>query len=306
MVWTFDTVKEKWRTSLVENTGVQSNFYSIETNEGHDDSIEKLLSDIETDAEGPYTDLLQGRIPQGQARANFSVFLATLYLRTPAVIEAVAGAHADLMNLDLQMLTSSPEAFAKASREIEQETGKGLGDRRKLHEFVTDRTRYTMHIDRKVGLRIIGAADEIAPLLYKRRWVVCTAIEGFFISSDHPIYRWVPEDTRHPIYGDGGFKNPRAVITFPLSPGKMLLMAGPDVEEGTFFLDAESVYEANEARAHGAVRQIYSPFRDEDMAAMAMKHRNAVLRMGRLPSDGRPEIKVVRKMRGRDKGPSSA
>ena len=43
MIWTFDNQTEKWRPSTVENTAVQSNFYSVRTEAGTNDEIEVLL-----------------------------------------------------------------------------------------------------------------------------------------------------------------------------------------------------------------------------------------------------------------------
>src|SRR5690242_349243 len=44
MIWTFDLVQSRWRTSTIDNTAVQSNFYSVETPEGPNDGLETLLS----------------------------------------------------------------------------------------------------------------------------------------------------------------------------------------------------------------------------------------------------------------------
>src|SRR5690242_13110279 len=93
MIWTFDNQTERWRASTVENTAVQANFYSFETNDGPNDQLENLLADIESDAASPYEMLLADQIPSGQKKADFAVFLATLHVRTPAMINAAARGH---------------------------------------------------------------------------------------------------------------------------------------------------------------------------------------------------------------------
>jgi hypothetical protein len=300
MIWTFDNQTGKWRPSTVENTAVQTGFYSVETEAGVNDELEDLLGKIENDAAAGYEALLAGEIPQGQVKANFSMFLATLHLRTPAMINATAAGKAEMMNLELEMVLSSREMFESAARRYEQKTGKSLGDYEKLRSFVSDKSGYDLAVWQKLGLSIIGAADKIAPLLYAREWVVCRAMEGFFVTSDHPVFRWVPPETHHHLYGDGGFQNIKAEITFPLSPERLLMITGTDLIEPVVPLDGEAVTIANEMRALAAERYVYSHRRDDGIAALALEHKDSQHRWAISSSPERPNVKVRRRI-GDDK-----
>ena len=304
MIWTFDNQTGKWRPSTVENTAVQTGFYSIETEEGFNDELEWLLAKIESAAAPGYDALLADEIPQGQVKADFAMFLATLHLRTPAMINATAAGKAELMNIELEMILSSREIFESHARRYEKETGKSLGDYEKLRSFVSDKSGYDLAVRQKLGLSIIGAADKIAPLLYAREWFVCRAMEAFFVTSDHPVFRWAPPETHHHIYGDGGFQNIKAEITFPLSPERLLLISGTDPGKPVVPFDAEAVRVANEMRAFAAERYIYSHRRDDGIAALALEHKDSQHRMeiGRPMGGEPPNVKVVRRIESDEGG----
>lgn len=295
MIWTFDNQTSRWRPSTVENTAVQTNFYSIDTDEGPNDEIESLLSKIENEAAAGYELLLADEIPSGQIKADFAMFLATLHLRTPAMINAVAAGKAELMDLELDTILRSRESFESFAKQYERESGKSL-DYDELQSFVHDKSRYDLAVTHKIGLSIIGAADGIAPLLYDREWTICHALDGFFITSDHPVFRWSPSETHHPIYGDGGFKNFKAEITFPLSPNRLLLMTGRRRSEPVALFDAEGVNAANEARAFAAQRYVYAHRRDDEIAAMALEHKDQLHQMVIERSGERPNVRVVRRI----------
>lgn len=226
------------------------------------------------------------------------MFVATLHVRTPAMINAVAAGHAQMMDFELEQMLRSRTSFEAASARFERDTGKPVGDYEALRAFISDKSQYHLAVTQKLGLSIIGAADDIAPLLYARQWVVCGALEGSFVTSDHPVYRWAPPGTRHGVYGDGGFKNRKAEITFPLSPTKLLLMFSPDEAEGppepNVLLDREGVASANEMRVLAAERYFYSSARDDQLATLAKEHPRATPQLKIDFPGRRANVKVVR------------
>ena len=51
MIWTFDNELERWRSSTIENTGAQTNFYSVPDGKGgHIDALDDMLTSIENNA----------------------------------------------------------------------------------------------------------------------------------------------------------------------------------------------------------------------------------------------------------------
>src|SRR4051812_20685393 len=91
MIWTYDKQRGTMRPSRIEETGNQNNFYSVQREDGsYNDVLDLWLQGVESDAARPYEELLKGNIPTGQAKADFSVFVSSLYARSPALIRANA------------------------------------------------------------------------------------------------------------------------------------------------------------------------------------------------------------------------
>jgi hypothetical protein len=296
MIWTFDNQTEKWRPSKVENTAVQSNFYSIETEDGWNDGIDDLLGEIEAAAVPGYEMLLADKVPTQQARADFATFLATLHLRTPAVINAFAQGEAEVMDRIADMFMEDREAYERFAAERTKRTGEPPVSHERFMEFKRDKSRYTLQVSQKRGLSAIGAADRITPILFDRNWFVCTPLTGYFISSDHPVYRGSPSEPDHEIKGDGGFMNEKAEVSFPLSPNRLLIIIanGPAKEGEPMVLMPEQVDAANQMRAYAAERYVYSHLRNDDVGKLAIDQRDHQHRLGIIGPGETPEVKIVR------------
>lgn len=97
-----------------------------------------------------------------------------------------------------------------------------------------------MEVSKESTLITLSASDRLTPILNKMKWCLVAAEHSYFISSDNPLVREVDPKTHHPIYGDNGFINKTAEVTFPLSPKVLLLLlwdeSAPDL--GAFERDA--------------------------------------------------------------------
>uniref|UniRef100_UPI0035CC2FFD DUF4238 domain-containing protein n=1 Tax=uncultured Sphingomonas sp. TaxID=158754 RepID=UPI0035CC2FFD len=299
MIWTFDSQLERWRPSTVENTGAQTNFYSMPDGKGgHIDWLDDALTAIENRAVAGYEALASGRIPTGQHRADFAMFVATMFVRSPAIINATASGHALYADIISQRMVSSKGEFDRCAAAYRRDTGNDLGSYDKMRAFLRNRDGYKIEVSQKAGLKIVGAADEIWPLLYDRAWYILDAGENFFISSDCPVDRWAPEASAHPFYGDGGFKNIAAEITFPLSPSRVLLMVGQNPRTSAtgphLILTGDEVFRMNARRIRAAERYIYSPAVDAEVARLSVENRSYKLRFVAGDPDDQPNILIKR------------
>ena len=92
-VWTYDNVKNTIRNSIPKETANETNHYSGLNELGeYDDNIEKMLESIEDKAAAIYPKVLRNETITGQDRSDFAVFIATLYTRSPAIMNAYAEA----------------------------------------------------------------------------------------------------------------------------------------------------------------------------------------------------------------------
>jgi Protein of unknown function (DUF4238) len=106
-------------------------------------------------------------------------------------------------------------------------------------------------------------------------WALLSPRAGYFITSDNPLARQVHRDTVHPVYGDMGFVNPTAEITFPLSPELMLLLVWEPRSQRTASLPAEFVIKANEIRAAQSDQYLYAHVQSPVLEQLAARFRDS-------------------------------
>jgi Protein of unknown function (DUF4238) len=111
-------------------------------------------------------------------------------------------------------------------------------------------------------------------MFFQMNWYIIDAAEGYFITSDNPLVREVRRDTRHPIYGDMGFLNETAEITFPLSPQKLLLLAWSNAPRRAS-VPLDSVRRANEARAAQSDRFLHSHVKSAEIEQLAARFQDS-------------------------------
>jgi hypothetical protein len=277
MVWTYDMQAGTVRPSRVEETGTQRNFYSPQRDDGtYFDGLEQWLAAVESDAAAPYERLLAGEIPTGQERMDFCTFLASLHLRSPAMINAVAEGYGKMIQHTVGVVWRNREQFERSLDQIDADIGtppSGVS-RDDLWEFYQNKEGHVVEVDQKRGLSIMSASNRIQEILYRRHWYLLVATQGFFITSDSPVYRGVPEGQGYGPYGDGGFINPAAEITMPLSPTHALLVTGREKRPGPTLIGREGVQFMNRIRAQGAARLLFSHVRDAGVSKLAAEHKD--------------------------------
>jgi hypothetical protein len=295
MVWTYDNQRQTVRPSRIEETGAQTNFYSVQLDDGtYYDGLDEWLRAVEDAAARPYEQLLAGTIPLGQARADFATFVASLYARSPALIRANAIGYAQFLQHMTDLQLGDRDRFEAFMDKWEAESGREPTDRDKLFEFWADRDRYTIAISQKKGLTALSVSDELAEIMYGRWWYLLDATSGFFITSDSPVYRGTPESQHGPLMGDGGFRNPAAEITVPLSPQRMLLITGQKFTSDRFLMSGDQVWSLNRARAIAADRFLYSHVKDDRVSQIASDHKDTPERFRIHGAGPFSEVKVTR------------
>lgn len=171
MVWVYDLEQRKARPSKPRNTAKHSNLYSPIGPDGQRvDLMEKALSDLESAATTPYLQLLSGEIPRGTARAEFALFVAMQYLRSPRHIRSMADGEARMMHQMMMMQTPDKEALASLHEEMGRPLSPEQVDRQ--WDFINDPKRYGISVHLQRGLVALGAAPGIAKILESRRWYI--------------------------------------------------------------------------------------------------------------------------------------
>lgn len=298
MIWTHDMERSKTRPCVPAETGFGTNFYSIQDQGGEwYDGLDEWLRDVENKAEEGYAKLLEGETPQGQLRADFATFLSSLYVRSPAMIRASAEGYGRFIQQIMNVEWGTRERFEKRLDQYESAHGPIKLPRDDLWEFHNDKSRYTIQIDKKRGLSVMSASDDIQKILFERRWCLIYPSDGYFITSDSPVYRFVPEGADFGPYGDGGFVNPAAEVTLPLSPHVCLLITGKDLGSNRLVLPRRSVEMLNEMRAMSADRFLYSHRADAPLADLGTRFNQPGIRLDVDGGGPYAEVEVMHRMR---------
>jgi hypothetical protein len=278
-VCTFDAMNGKSWFAAVGETAVESHFYSGELGDGSKDpQIETHLAQIESKAAPVYEGLLRGDIPgQSQGRMDFAHFLGLMVSRTRAMRRMAAEIRGRRLQALMFAAAQSPEAFDAAVRGYEKEIGRRLSleERERARQAMIDPSEYEFEIPKFETFRALGAADKLATLFFKMEWCLLKARKGFYITSDNPVCRRVHQSTIHPIYGDRGFLNRTAEVTFPLSSSVLLFLSWNSHAIRGATLPPEWVRTANEVRASQSDQYLYAHVHSSALETLAARFRDS-------------------------------
>jgi hypothetical protein len=168
------------------------------------------------------------------------------------------------------------DAFTGLVKRFEKDTGHKLSEdqKNKFREALIDPTEFVFGIPKERTLMVFGAIKELIPILQAMHWCIIRPKHGFFITSDNPVVQWIDPKTRHPIYGDHGFRHKTVEVTFPLSPKAVLFAAWRSVQK-EFHLDRDDVLSINKMRASHADRYLFTHVRSKALKRLAIEFKGS-------------------------------
>jgi hypothetical protein len=275
-VWTYDSQTGKSWSQIPEETGITTHFYSLERDDGTQDTrIEEMLSEIESRAAPVYEALLRGIIPaiNTQERVHFAEFLAMQFVRTTGMRRMSAEIHSHGLQSLCFAYAQHDGAFETLIRGVEKQRGKTMDDATKdmLREGLRDPSRFDIEVPKHLTIKALGAADALSPIFYNMKWSIAQPIGGYFITGDAPVIRTTDPKTRHPVMGDHGFNNRTAETSFPLSPQTMLLTSWDADARDHGLFEKEHVDALNELRAIHSERFLYTHVNDASIAELSKR-----------------------------------
>lgn len=289
MLWAYDKKLGRMHPSRVENTGGQGNFYSVRREDGElDHRIDEHFQTVESKAADPYDRLVRGEVLEGQARADFATFMATLYVRSPGMIRSTAEATGKMMQAFMNFQWNDQAAY---DRSIDDAIAAGVMDpdvdRKKMYEFWKKKD-FSISVLEQAGLMGLGAADPIQEILFNRNWFLLDSPGEKFITGDQAITIWNPP--RPPFYS-GGFADVESEVSFPLSPALCLLITDRDLGFHRTVVTSDAVWRLNEFRAMEAERMLWSSVRDNRILDLALKYPAS---RGRFKMSGEERLAKVK------------
>jgi Protein of unknown function (DUF4238) len=261
-VWTYDAETNDTRPAAPRNTAVQTHFYSAEGVGGTMDTrIEEYLAKVEGAAAPVYEALLRGELPgdYSQARADFATFLALMYVRTPAMRRMRGEGYGRYLQILVYAHAFDDRIFERTVEGFERKRGEPLDTetKKRLRRDMLDPSGYALEIPKEKTFEVLNVADKLAPIFCKMRWSLLAAEHGYFITSDNPLVRTVEPRAHHRMYGDHGFLNKTAEVSFPLSPKLLLILSWDETALERGVLGRKHVTALNRVRAAYCDRYLY-------------------------------------------------
>lgn len=280
-VWTFSKNGAKPRSAVPKTTGTEGHFYSVENDDGtHDTSIEQLLSKIEGSAIEPYEKLINGEIPIGVQRDNFSIFIATMLMRTRSARRMYAELDSRIIQLLTHATAAHDGAFESLIRKVETREKRLVSqeERDRTRSVMLDPSSLELHIPKERTLLVLDTANEIAPIIRDMWWSVVEPNHGFIISSDNPVCKTVV-GRRRSIF-PAGFYDENVEVSFPLNPKRMLLMSWQKGLPQTFKVSREFIDERNATRVICAENEVYSHIRHVNTQRLVERYASHRMSIG--------------------------
>lgn len=286
---TYDATTNTQRKSKPTSTAYEVNIYTPIGEDGkHIDYLEGELAKIETVASQILPDLIARKKLSDEAKLNFSVFLATMFTRSPVQLRQFASAIGSMTFWQAEHVLNS---------ELQQKKHKGNLTQTDLNtlELIKNKPKLKMEVDRKVGLTAFQQVPSLAAIISKMTWTFEISENQQIITSDNPFF-WIsagPEKV-NPNYGFG-LAHPQAVIPFPICPNLILRIDWDNSNHWkSLRLDKNKAKLANKYQAKHKDRFLYFRDYDDGICRLGLKYKSPInqINMG-IQS---PEIQVVRKL----------
>lgn len=245
-IWRFSRNEGDPELKRIDKVAVKFHLYAPRGADGsRNDAMERQLADLENWFGGPVWQAVCTDYPDfawEPLRKMVALLAAVSWLRTPLQFEQWKTFHQQMRDFYLQSDSLRDRVF--------------VGDRRIELDHTSwpayrDATEEDMKRDWNDWL---GYAGVIARLFIKMRWAVLASDTRVFITSDNPV---LVGDTIGPFRG---LNHPETMVTFPLSPTRVLIMDNRHNEpDAQFYSLKHDPASTNMLIWRNAIEHMFSP-----------------------------------------------
>lgn len=177
--------------------------------------LENKLRDLETTMGLIWPNLANGFVDINDPvlRKGLSLFVAVMHLRNPECRQSIERLHQQLVEFFETAPVRPDGSSAITSLEVA-----GASCEFEAHGWREYRAWKKNDHDRFFAHVVESEAINLAALLIKKRWSIVFSEDDTFITSDRPVV------LQHQSRETFGFGTQSSIVTFPLSPRRMLVM----------------------------------------------------------------------------------
>ena len=253
-IWRFSRNDGEPELKRIDKVAVKFHLYAPADADGRrGDALEKKLADLENWFGEPVWKAVCNDFPDFSwepLRKMVALLAAVTWLRTPRQFEFWKNMHRQFADFFAQH-DSLPDVVEINDRRIE------------LDHSSWPAYRDTTEEDMKTAWnRWLEQSAEIARMFMKMRWAILVSDEPVFITSDNPV---MVGDTLGP---HRGLKHPEAMVTFPLSPTRVLVMDNRHSEPANQFYPLRHDPAATNILIwRNAIEHMFSPRNPDEVCA---------------------------------------
>jgi hypothetical protein len=206
-IWTFRKEGGDFELRPIKKVAVSFYLYAPNNVNGRDYSFEAKLASLENwFGEEFWQQVTTGFVDLGDMsiRKAIALLAAVMYLRNPLALDMQRRVHRQLVEL-YQNYSGTPESIEIGGKVHDVD----LADWPQFRDATEDDIK-------RMWLNQLDGATWLAEIMMKMRWAILLADEPVFITSDNPV------SVIHPSLTFKGFKDPEAMVSFPLSPTRIL------------------------------------------------------------------------------------
>lgn len=209
-IWRFSKNQGEPELKPIRKVAVRHHLYAPMNGDGkRNDAVEKKLSDLERWFGEPIWEKVCNDFPDYSwepLRKMVSLLVATTFARNPLRFELWKQMHERLRGIASDR--DGPPTHI---------TINGIRHEVDLSDWPQFKAAGEEDMKAAWNDYVAGAGD-IAPTLLKMRWAVLFSEQPVFITSDNPV------TIDHPSMQQKGLNDPETVVSFPLSPTRILMM----------------------------------------------------------------------------------
>jgi hypothetical protein len=272
-IWRLGRTSGEPELKSIEKVAVRFHLYAPMQGGGtRNDSLERKLADLEKWFGEPIWAALCNQdidLDWPPIRKMLALIVATTYVRNPVQFEKWKQMHRRFV-----------EAFDGDGPLPDSMTIGGV--RRKVDHSDWPAFRDADDENMKAAWNdYVGSAGDMAPLLLKMRMVMLVAEKPVFITSDNPV------SVTHPSLQFRGLKDPESMISFPISPTRMLVLDNRHGEpDGVYYpLKDDNASADNFLTWRNALEHMFSPRHPDEVCAEIVANEERFLAAAGLAED---------------------
>nr|WP_320144107.1 DUF4238 domain-containing protein [uncultured Cohaesibacter sp.] len=288
-IWTHDSRCGDARRSTPENTGFETNIYSPLAEDGERfDEIEGFLADVESSAAPLLTRLGNGEQLDADEKVTISLFIASMFVRSPAQIRQFAALAGDTASW-MTATHVEGDLISKQKRGEDTQLEEGVLD------YLARKDALKVSVDRRAGLMSFLQLDPISRQINEMTWSFEISKDVELITSDNSVFWVAAEKIPRSPYGFG-LAHRHAVIPFPLSPSRVLRIDHGNLRPWqTHLMDKRRAKLANKYQAQHKDHCLYYRTHHDGLHQLGMKYSKPVQQLESGYTG--PEVRVVRKLK---------